>query len=218
MTTLDQQLTALRSGAITFETFVRATTTTWRAISKSIARRWDLPAWHDAEDIEQDLLLTVWSTLDQYDPARGVSLRGYVIWRAYDRAKKRVHRNRNAYRHRRADFAPSRYELPLSTFDVTDESGHTYNPVADRMSSPPKQLDSIIVDEIIDILEASCESERELAVMRAIASTGAESLSAAAAVLYDSPDARRVLRIDSEAHAEKIVLTAFRRVVDAVAA
>lgn len=218
MSLLEEELARLRAGEVTFSAFVQATRKNWRAVAHSIVRRWDLPTWTDVEDVEQDLLLAAWTMIDRYDPTRGRSLKDYVVWNAYDKAKKRAHKARGALRHGgKEDRSPSRYERPLTTYERDSEEG-TFNPVLDRQQTPAVQLDRAIVNETMFALETLCTEPYEVAVMRAIAAVGAASLSDAAAVLYDDPNVRRVLRLDSEAHAESMVKSAFRRVVDAAAA
>jgi DNA-directed RNA polymerase specialized sigma24 family protein len=109
--------TSVTRGAVGFDEFARATRAHWGAIARKLHRKWKVPAWLGAEDIEQELLLAAWVSAPRFDPARGHTAKAYLVFHACDKAKKAIHKARGSYR--RDGNAPSRIETPVG--DTTAE-------------------------------------------------------------------------------------------------
>ena len=109
---LEAELAKLHRGRSSFDEFARATRGDWRRLAGYLRRRWQVPAAVEVEDVEQELLIAAWRAVDAWNPARGVTLRSYVVWTAATDAKKFLHRQRAALR--RDDGAASRHDLAMS--------------------------------------------------------------------------------------------------------
>lgn len=214
-------LALVRDGRKSFDSFARETDPRWRGIARSIMRRWRLPTWHGIEDVVQDLLLGAHRAIRKYDGTKGVSLEGFVVWNAYDKAKKAAHKARGAVRSgNRADSNPSRFERNASSFGFSSDEG-------DGLSEAESWLDSLLaVDgdqedrtnrrEVATLLRSLCRSDAEHLVVEAIASLGDISIAEVAAAIYAEPDARAACRIDNEDHAVRVVRKTVVRLADRI--
>jgi hypothetical protein len=121
----ERHFRALHCGDATFEEFQVATMPLWRSMAHEIHRRWPPPYWFSKEETVQNLLLAAWQFVWEYDPRRAKrrSMRAYVVWNAYDKAKKAVHVARSANRHGNPDKSPSHIERPLSAYGDDREEG-----------------------------------------------------------------------------------------------
>jgi DNA-directed RNA polymerase specialized sigma24 family protein len=109
----------LRSGAAAPAEFVARTQDVFARFARYLMRRWKTPSAVDQEDVEQELRLAAWAALWKWDPERGVPIDRFITFQCLDKAKKWMHRQRNAKR--RDDSAAGRYALPFSAFTVHDD-------------------------------------------------------------------------------------------------
>lgn len=202
---------AATAGAAEFDAVARSGR--WERLAAFIVRRWKLPPWVSSDDVRQDLLVEAWKRIANFDPARGIAPERYVEWNAITYAKKRGHKARGSYRHRGADGAPSRHELAFSGMAREgDEDGAVEERFAERTSVEPVQHDLAVRRQIVQRMEAACESPRELVSVRALGLAGGD-IEEAARLLYDDIDARYELRLGSEHRAEQMVASVVRAVV-----
>lgn len=97
---MSPELMGVRTGAVPFTQFARATRQRWQMMARWLYRRWPLPGSVEREDIEQELMFWAWHFVGKWDPNRGVAIDRYVVWNAMDKAKKWLHVQRGAI-HRR---------------------------------------------------------------------------------------------------------------------
>jgi hypothetical protein len=230
----EQDFRAYARFEITFAEFYRRTTRLWFALARQMRRRWPQPSWVTIEDTVNDILLTAADLIKppiprvpQFDETRSTSLQRWVIYNAYDKAKKRGHKTRNAS-HARAkgekdnpDRARSRIERPLSSFgeEGGDEGDHAS--VVERtcfsagVYTSPEQEDALLGEEdrkdVAQKVWMMAESFEEMDALAALSE--ARSIPEAAVLLYSDRSIRRSLSLESRAHAEEVV----RRVVRTVA-
>ncbi len=107
---------ACATGTMTFRQFMSETDRRWQWWAKRLARS-GIPAWLDAEDIRQELLVEAWRALRRYDSvkANGQTPAQFTEFAAKYHAKKQVHRARGDDRHTWA-WGPARFEIPMSAF------------------------------------------------------------------------------------------------------
>jgi DNA-directed RNA polymerase specialized sigma24 family protein len=111
MEDFEKTLWDVYEGRMTFDQLVCRERKHFRSLAANIMRRWQLPAWVALEDVEQDLLFAAWHKLWDYEPNRGISITRYLVYNAYDKAKKAAHKARGAIRHgNKVDSNPSRAE------------------------------------------------------------------------------------------------------------
>lgn len=133
-------LARVLEGSLTFDHFVMKTRPHWRRLAKYIMRRWRIPAWTAAEDVEQELQLGAWMAIWNWQPGRGPTLAGYVIYNAVDKAKKECHKWRGALRSgSNADKSRSRFEP--STTQAFGESAEWR--VDNALQEAPGQLQAV---------------------------------------------------------------------------
>lgn len=180
---IDDALEAFRDGRITATEFFRSTSPVWERIAKYLLRRWRAPSWVDVEEIVQELYIGATQSVWQYSEhlARGTTLAQYVEWNAIDYAKKKLHAMRGAKRSGNADRNPSRFELPFSSFQTTDEwlEGML------RTGDTPQMSECSIREAI----EGSCTTERERCALESFLSCG--DIVEGAAALFDDERMRR---------------------------
>lgn len=126
---MQTELAALSAGTISPDTFFLRTRSEWERLAAYLLRRWPVPSAVAQEDVVQELMLAAWTAVHRYDPARGTTLKGFVVYNATDKAKKWVHKQRAAYR--RDDGAPSRHALLLRLDD-----GETMQAAIDSYMEP----------------------------------------------------------------------------------
>lgn len=212
---LQAELERYQRGEITFDTLAHRTQKTWVALATQLLSRWKCTAAVSIEDVQQQLLLAAWRCIPNFDPSRGKSLHQYVIYNAYDKAKKWVHKQRNAYR--RDDKAPSRVPVPLSALGLEE---HAEERLLSTIATVPDQEQEIIQREL--------EAERRLRLHQAIAFykyddlafmhyQKAGSVEAAAENIQASDLARFVLGAHSLDSARAVVERSLERAAAAVA-
>lgn len=204
MVTVDfrAQAVALYAGRTTFQEFALATRAHWERLALYIARRWRAPEWHSVEDVVQELLLGAWVSVWNYDPAKSVSgdIASYLVWNAVDKAKKKQHKARGATLHGNADGATGHAlaERPISARERPEDWLDV------MLNEPPTQEEVVEARERVEMLEAVCETQREIAAIRAL--IGAGSLAQGAERLYEDKDSCRRLSIATPADAARAVV------------
>lgn len=223
---------ALRRGEVTFTMFVRRTDKLWRRLAAQIRRRWAHPPWHAFEDTMNDLLLGAWEFVPKFDEARGGSMQRYVVWNAYDRAKKACHKARGASHSRPAgesdnpDRARSRVERPLSSYGEEGSDEGESASAGERLcfahgvfTVAVQEIAMLGEEERADVsgrIWAYAESFAEMTALEVLAEV--RSVDEAAARLYETPASRRELRLRDEGHARDFVSRLVRAVSARMAA
>jgi hypothetical protein len=213
-------LGALRTGHVDFTRFAAETAQDWTRLAHYVMRRQRRcrPGWHDLDDVRQDLLTGAWIAVERYDPSRGASLKGHVIYTACDRAKKALAKAARARQRGPGDCYASRHDLSFAEL-VRPFEGESVEEAAERLldglRTQPTLDGAIEEGEARDRAEAAlahARGDREKRVLAHLVS--ARSFEAGVEDLYDDAEARHVLRLGSEMHA----IVAARRVVRDVAA
>lgn len=106
------ELEALRAGRVSFDGFFIQTRHEWRRLAKYLLSRWPVPDGVELDDVMQELAVAAWQFVGKYDPERGTALQRYVVYNAVDKAKKWLHKQRDAYR--RDDRSPGRFAVSES--------------------------------------------------------------------------------------------------------
>lgn len=202
----DQAFDALVAGEMPFDRFAEVTSKHWNRISSWLFKRYELPTWVDEEDVRQDLLIAAWWATNRFDPERGVSFKGYLVFNSIDKAKKRLHKVRGANLHR-ADRARSRIERPFSAFEVKGSKDLSRRDAGEnsieQVPVEPDHDERVERREKLARARTVCGTVQELLTLRALYET--DSLVAAARLLYQDIDARLACRIDDERHAYQVV-------------
>ncbi len=180
-------------------------------------RRWRTPVAVDQEDVEQELRMAGWAAVASWDPGRNVPIDRYVTFQAIDKAKKWMHRQRDALR--RDDKAPGRFAITLASMRVRHGAEADMEPELDRFAW--EQADAVdrieqrqaIEDGLALLEEAAIGLDRlERACIAALLAQG--DLSAAIASIVADPGLRLVLRTDDVKDVETSVRRSVRRAVD----
>lgn len=98
-----------------FDRFARRTMRGWRALAQKCLRELSAPPSLGEEDLVQVMLLEAQRHFERYDPERGPTVRTHVVWRATDRARKKIHSERRDGHARRG----AKFDLPFSTLHET---------------------------------------------------------------------------------------------------
>jgi len=164
----EESFALLRDGRITFTQFARRTATLWRRQAAILMRRWRQPAWVAREDVEQDMLLAVADFTWKWEPDRGTTLGAYVVYNAFDKAKKRAHKARGAKLSGNADSNPSHAERPLSSYAKQGEDADDGSWWERRVRVDYTAEDAVAESEREAAAEAACESAIEAHVVRCL--------------------------------------------------
>ncbi len=205
---LASNLEDCRAGKITFAELVKRTRPHWERLVGSIMRRWKIPHWAvDHEDLQQEMLLALWNSLKEWDPHHPTqtSLKSFVIFNGYDKAKKHGHTARKALR--RDDKAPSRIMTPVSALAREGEE-----PV-DVATLMPVQADQDERLEVARILQ-TVPQEHMVSIQKYLAEG---SISGAAWVLLDDIPASRELGVTTHKEATQEIENALGPFVDGAA-
>lgn len=202
---VQRELECLRSGELDFSGFARATRLEWYRLAAYLMRRWQAPAAVDLDDLVQELLTAAWTFAPKWKANRGIDIQRYVTWNATDKAKKWLHRQREA--HKREDKARSRHPLCMSGL-VGDDPGRKLEP-----SVPPEAEVEADKRHVLACALARLDSELDRALLLSLVDARGD-VDKAARWLVSSPRCRWLYRIENEATAR----VAIRRVVRRAAA
>ncbi len=188
---MQAELTAYHRGEIDFTRFSRLTAKTWSALAAHLLRKWQAPPGVSVEDLQQELLFACWKMVPRYDPSRKVSLQKFVVYNTCDKAKKWLHKQRNAYR--RDDKAPSRFPASLASLGLEE---HVEERLMAGVAVPPSQEERLVDAEFEAEVRARIASlpTNDLAFMYY---QRYGSVEAAALALLTSPRASIALRVQS---------------------
>lgn len=206
-------LHALREGEVSFPRFAADTAVVWQRFARYLSRRWKPPAGVDEGDLAQELLVAGWAAVDRWDPERGVSIERYVTFQAIDKAKKWLHRQRNAYR--RDDSSASRAPIPFSSLARDDED---QDDVAARLAWHHPDADAgLDAADFAAELRAAFASHhpalewRHRVALDVVADCAGDVDAAVARILSD-PELSLALRVGSDEAASAIVRTSIHQV------
>lgn len=196
------ELHAYQRGDITFGRFVVATRKTWRALATHLLGRWKAPPGVSVEDMEQELLLACWRVIPKWEPGKAALVR-FVVYNCCDKAKKWLHKQRNAYR--RDDKSPSRFPTSLAALGLEE---HVEERLMAGVSTPALAEDEMVRREAL----LSVPSD-DLPFMLYQQSG---SIERAAAAIQGNATARFVLHSTSMDAARAMVERSIERAVEAV--
>lgn len=103
---MDAAVRGVLGGKISFAQFLAQTRDDWGKLATYLMRRWRVPAGVEHEDVVQELHMGAFKAIATYDPLRGSSPSGFVVYTAVDKAKKWMHRQRGAVLHGNPDAHP----------------------------------------------------------------------------------------------------------------
>jgi DNA-directed RNA polymerase specialized sigma24 family protein len=202
---LEEQTALVREGRITAEEYFLRTKGTWERMACALLRRWRIPAWVERDEVVQELQVAAWKAIWDYESvsSNGRPIGRYVHWHATDKAKKKLHKMRNAVLSGNADAHPSRFEANFSAF-VTDERSEEY--VESFSHTEPMQLENIEVRELIDKIELMFDDPRERRVGRMLLENEGDILETAQQLFGDN-EARAACSITEPMQAGRLVAT-----------
>lgn len=208
---LEKTLLSFHQGEITGDDLLRGTMSKWRQISRSIYGKWRrrLPLWIAEEDVLQVVLSAVIRFAKAYDVKRGVTIRWYVSWNAYDKADKAIQQWRNARRCDNAHSEPSRFEVSFSTLPL-DASMDISDFIDQFASTAATQEAHSEAKQTFDRAIAKARNLKEaIALLSLQASSG--SFQRAAEVLYDDPTMRFHCELMSSHEADHLLARTVHR-------
>ena len=194
------QLEALGSGAITFDQFARATSDNWMRLAKGLIARWEVPPGVDAADVQQELLTAAWCAIERYDPDRGVAFSRFLVFNAFDRATKWLHKQRGT-RVTHAARTPITFAALGERGDWLEES------IVDPSEPPDAELER--TDSLASAL-ADLECETQRIVLSLVIHTSGD-VGEATRIILDDPKLRLVLHVTSEHQARKLIFRTLRK-------
>ena len=208
MKDLELTLRRLKDGEVNFGRFVRETVAIYESMARYLLRRWRTPCWMQEEDVVQELYVETWRHLPKYDPTRGTSLAGFVVFGAMSETKRRMHKARGVSIHGSPDRKASRIEPPVSSLARRgDEDGATEAYVASLLAEEPVAEEGAIEAERVrssaTTLLRACRTPEERTAALAVREAG--SLDGACRVLYDDAEHRLDWRLGSEELADRFV-------------
>lgn len=111
---MNEPLQALSRGQISFDEFARRTSGDWDRLSAKLYNRWRraIPLGVTQLDVRQEMLLNAWKALSTFDPTRGTTLKGHVVFSACSKALRMLHVQRRAKRF--DDHAESRHPISFA--------------------------------------------------------------------------------------------------------
>ena len=208
---LKPMLDGFRTGALTFAEFARESAPVWERFGRYLMRRWKAPLGVELYDVQQELLIAGWQAIDKWDPNRGVPIDRFVIFQAIDKAKKWLHRQRNA--RRRDDKAPGRFPagftyLGCETAEDVDRMAWKHADIEETLIEREEEIR--LSGELDRVAKALPPREREC--LRLVAECGGDAASAVHLIVSD-PGRRLALRVGNDAAASAIVRRSLRAAV-----
>lgn len=160
----------------------------FRRMAIYILSRWKAPNDVSIEDVEQELRIAAWRAKRKYDPARGVTPERYITFQAINKAKRWVHQQRRG-----------RDDKSVGRFDLLTDDGQ----MVDRSSGEAAQeTDAIRRSELESAID-SCTSTREAICLAVFFRE--EDTRAAAKVIYENAELRRLCQVRSMLDAKRAV-------------
>lgn len=128
-----KHLEALARNEISFDRFAILTTNDWTRLAGKLYMQWrkNIPRGVELEDVKQEMLLNAWIAVGKWDKSRGMSLRGYVVCRAWQEGVRFIHVQRSALR--RSDKAESRHPVSFSEILKNSENDWTECLLSDEL-------------------------------------------------------------------------------------
>lgn len=207
---------ALRDDHASFHDFMIETQQVWRSFARYLCRRWKPPYGVDEADVEQELILAGWQASTRWDPGRGTTIDAYVRFNALDKAKKWLHKQRNAKR--RDGSAPSRVPTVFSALERDDdETGSAQERLAwiepDAVDQALERRDvRRTIERLIEQL-GDWLPYRERECLAHLAEAGGDAGEAADRIAAD-PSLCQALRLGSVAEAELLARRAITQVLE----
>lgn len=201
---MQAELLRYQAGEISFNQFARLTHKTWHSLAQHLLNRWKASPAVSPDDLQQELLLACWRCIPKFDPARKVSLVRFVVYNCCDKAKKWLHKQRNAYR--RDDKAPSRFPVALASLGLEE---HAEERLMSGVSTEAIQETEMVRRQALLRVEFD-----DLAFMH-YQMTG--SIELAARNIHANPMHRLLLRAGSIDTARAVVERSIERAVEAAA-
>jgi|SRR5271166_2026760 len=197
-----------------FRVFRDSTRRIWRGIAANLYSKWKPPSGCGVDDVEQELLLTVWKLLlrNRYDPTRGRTLVDYIVFNACVRTKDWLHKQRGANLHGNRDKHQTRAERTFSDVGLDTQGAPTneqravsgYGAIAARMSQPATQEQSIERREsLLDLLDDVSDLRERFCLVALYLNGG--STEQAAHAIYGNPTIRHLCRFNRPSHARVAV-------------
>jgi hypothetical protein len=197
------ELLRYQRGEISFDQFARETNKAWLALSVHLLNRWKASPAVSPEDLQQELLIACWRCIPEFDAARGVSLESFVVYNSFDKAKKWLHKQRNAYR--RDDKSPGRFPVSFASLGLEP---HAEERLMSFLASASTQEDQLVRAETILAVEYD-----DLAFMLYQRS---DSIEDAARKICASPLACVALQTATLEEAQAVVERSIERAAEAV--
>ncbi len=215
---MDAAALAMRAGQIDDNEFVRRTAPTWRLEAGRLYARWRrrLPAWVEASDVEQEMVLQALVHVRKWDPAVGSRIGPHVIWCSIKRAQRKINHWRGASLHGDASKNASHFEVAASqAFSRRPDEEEeveigTRVPVRDEDPVERREAE----ERFEDVLQ-SCETVREAIVLLALRACGG-SMKRAAEQIYANVHARARCGLTDRQHARRVVGGAVHSICEAV--
>jgi len=217
---LGAALSALASGG-SFTRFAAVTRGHWSRMAAHLMRRfvgsWRLPPGIEEEDVAQEMLLAAWGAVRRYDASRGESLAGFVVFTATNKAEKWLHKVRGAGLHGTPGTRPSWF--PIGESRLTPAWAEETSPVLEMLggSVPATQEADYAGRRLAALIEESCATTGERAVVRALAANDGD-VEMAASSLYADPVMRVAHWLTTEQSARRFARAQVRLVRDRLAA
>jgi len=158
------QLQALRDGVVGFDQFVAETMQEWTRLAAGLLRANPSSQALELDDVRQAMLLAAWRATREYDPGRGgMTLHGFVVYRACSAGKREIRTDRHTHR---KDWSPA-----LGTDEVVAavQTGATAPQFEEALTKLARQDSSsaVLIDATMD-LQRCIRSEEERRVIAAL--------------------------------------------------
>jgi DNA-directed RNA polymerase specialized sigma24 family protein len=197
MRIMKQEVEQLRSGQINFATFVRITRPEWERLATRLLRSYRVPAGVELDDVVQEMVMSAWASVSDWDPKFGSDLTRYVTWNAYAKARRWVHGQRNSYR--RSDHSPGRF--PISESDWRGDKSESIA-LGDELAEPASE-EAADARRIFSRIVCRLSDQKQAIALEAWATTG--SSEAAAEFLNGDPKLVSALNIWTPKAARRLV-------------
>lgn len=160
----------------------------FRRMALYILGRWKAPNDVSVEDVEQELRLAAWRAERKYDPARGVTPERFITFQAINKAKRWVHQQRRG----RDDKSVGRFE------QLTDDGA-----IVDWAHAAATQETDALRQSELEAVVDRCTSTREAICLAVFFRE--EDTRAAAKVIYENAELRRLCQVGSMLDAKRAV-------------